>query len=400
MAISDLHMCGVTQDGKLWHTLRSMQGTIASWSPWEQVKGPGPFINIDCVRVAQPGSQGNDNPPLEFHILGVTQDGKLWHTVSTVAHQWHSFEDFGARIGGSWGAFQRVRAAQLHGKLHVCPIVLTAQGQRRILHTVRDTNGNWSSFEDATQPELASFPGSFVNVDCTGLWDSTEELHVCGVTDDGKLWHTINCDNPPWLPFINVQVMSSNIPSSISTVSIAIPSEMLHVCVQAHGDLWHTTRSSDIPPSWQPAFDAIKNKAGNPGAFGSISCADIGGELHLCGNTSDGKIWHTRFSSAANASGWQPFESVKAGNNPGPMDHISITGEPPATGPQGEDPHCAPIQIQIGNDISAMQGLQTQLASTTNSASINQLNVQIAGLRQAIAVLQQQAQQYNCPGSF
>jgi hypothetical protein len=52
----------------------------------------------------------------------------------------------------------------------------------------------------------------------------------------------------------------------------------------------------------------------------------------------------------------------------------------------------------MGNDISAMQGLQSQLASTTNSATINQLNVQIAGLQQAIASLQQQAQQYNCPG--
>jgi hypothetical protein len=67
--------------------------------------------------------------------------------------------------------------------------------------------------------------------------------------------------------------------------------------------------------------------------------------------------------------------------------------------PQVGDPHCASIQIEIENDTLAMQALQSQLTNTSDSAIINQISMQIAGLQRAIAALQQQAQTLNCPGA-
>jgi hypothetical protein len=58
-----------------------------------------------------------------------------------------------------------------------------------------------------------------------------------------------------------------------------------------------------------------------------VRCAGVNGELHVCGITSDGNLWHTiRF-----AQNWQPFGDVKgAVGNPGnliDMDCASAAGE-------------------------------------------------------------------------
>lgn len=393
--MAELHMCGITGDGKMWHTSGSTDGSPVSWSAWQEVTAtaaghPGFFSNLDCARVA--GQDGK----LDLHVCGVTQGGKLWHTIQLTQGEWQPFEDLGARIGGNWGAFQRVRMAELVGQLHICVIVQTSQGQWRILHSVRHTNGTWESFVDINQPQLAGFPGSFVNVDCTGLWDVLNQLHVCGVTQDGKLWHTIYSADPAWLPFIDVQVISAGAPGSFQTLSIALQDEKLHVCTQSQGDLWHTMRLPDTP-GWLPTFDNIKMRAGNPGSFSSISCANVDGQLHLCGATRDGKLWHTVFTSDTNTPGWHSFEGVTAaGGNPGPIGHVCITGDPPRTGPGGEDPICAPIHIKIGNNTFQMQVLQRQRANTHDPAAIALFNRQIAGLQQTIASLQQQARGHNC----
>ncbi len=309
--LEQVNIFGITNDGKLWQTTREMRKSEAVWDPWQDVKAlaasdPGPFISADC-----------DVNGLILHICAVTNDGKLWHTFRQPG--WQPFEDVKARIGGDWGELRDVGVAMLGDGLHVCVTALTSLGQWRILHTTRHADGTWDSFEDVNA--LTAFPGSFISIDCANI---KGELHVCSVSDDGKLWHTVRSSQNSWLPFEDVQATASNAPDGFASVSITEGDGDLHVCAQAGGDVWHTIRFSSDPPSWQSVFDSAKERAGDPGSFGLTGCASLQGELHICGVTDDGKLWHTiRF---VQPPGWLQFEDIAAVvGNPDPGLFIFVT---------------------------------------------------------------------------
>ena len=380
-----LHICGTTNDGKLWHTTRSMQGSAESWSPWEEIKPaaaslPGPFIRVSCTSIMTPQTA-------ELHIFGVIQGGKLLHTSRPPQKDWQPFEDLEIHIGRGWGTYKDV--AVTRNNLQLCALALTKPKEQRILYTTRG-NRTWDSFQDVNRTQLAGFPGSFSSISCE--IGKLGELHVCGITDDGKLWYTNHFFDPPWLPFTNVSAITKNAPKALKDVSIAEVSGTLHVFVQAGGNLWHTTRSTD-PPYWQSTFDDIKQQASNPGTFDAISCTAIGtdhsSELHVCGLTNDGKLWHTFLSSASTSPKWQPFEDLTAIiGNPGHLSSVSSTNEPIFTleVPEGYDPTCDQYNACIDNDMSMIEYLQQQGVS----------NGQIQGLQDDIASVRQQAQDYGC----
>jgi len=63
----------------------------------------------------------------------------------------------------------------------------------------------------------------------------------------------------------------------------------------------------------------------------------------------------------------------------------------------GANPGCKPIRKMIATDNSQIQALQSQKANTSDPAKKMQIDTQIAGKRQDIASLQQQAKQLGCP---
>jgi hypothetical protein len=402
----DLHVCGITDDGKLWHTSRSVQSSHAVWSPWEEVNAPGMsslhhFVKVACVSTRR--EKDGSSTDKEFHVLAITDDGKLLHTSRLVQQNWQPFEDLGQTIGNA-GPFRNVGGNEFRGTLDICVIVSVEHGDQRILHTTRSSSGAWGRFEEITQSQLAGFPASFTSADCVSdfMVFLFAGLHVCGLTHDGKLWYTLNFPPPTWLPF--AQIPSKNGPNAFTDITVALGSGGLHICSQAEGTIWHTMRFLN-PPRWQDTFDNVKEHAGsNPGTFVSASCADLAGDLHIFGLTEDGKLWHTFLSSSVPAPGWQPiwhpFEDVTAlVGSPGHFTFISVTTDPGAWGPigGGGDPTCDVINTCIANDKLQIQTLQVQEANTGNQAAIAQMNQQIAGLKQAIASLQQQAQQHHCP---
>jgi hypothetical protein len=94
-----LHLVGVTTDGRLWHTVRNTNGT---WTPFGDVEGQagdrGSFVDVDCARVA--GS---------LHVARVTSDGRLWHTVRRPNGTWTPFGDVEGQAGER-GVFRNVSA--------------------------------------------------------------------------------------------------------------------------------------------------------------------------------------------------------------------------------------------------------------------------------------------------
>ncbi|HZU03560.1 MAG TPA: hypothetical protein VFA10_28095 [Ktedonobacteraceae bacterium] len=394
-----LHLLGITSDGRVWHTSQP-EGTYDSegaWQTWEEVKAPGshqpgPFIHVDCVSTET--ADGKE----ELYVLGITQDAKLWYTSRVEGQNWQPFVDLGTRIGGGWN-FRHVAVTEAAGQIDMCVVVSVEHGAQRILHTRRPAGKTtWEQFEEITRPDLAGFPGSFISVDCayTGSYQFAM-LHVCGVTSDGKLWHTIHFANPTWLPFVNVQFLSKNGPSSFANVSLAQLPLQLDVCAQAGGKLWHTARPErSLPLHWQSTFDNISQQTSDTRVFGSIGCSYFNGTLHICGVTDDGKLWLT-WRSSENPSIWQPFEDLTTGiGNPGHFVFACLSGPTTLNAPSAGGPGCPDIQMSLTNDNFQMQALQMQAASTTNNAMIAQINQQIAGLQKNIASLRQQARDRNC----
>ncbi len=155
----------------------------------------------------------------------------------------------------------------------------------------------------------------------------TGNLHLVGLTGDGKLWHTIRFANNSWQSsFGDVKAQESNDPGPFTAVSCAGTGGDLHVVsLTEGGKLWHTIRFAN--GSWQSSFgDVNAQESNDPGPFTAISCAAAGANLHVVCLTSDGKLWHTiRF---ANGSWQSSFGDVKAqeSNDPGPFIPISIGG--------------------------------------------------------------------------
>ena len=249
-----LHLVGVTSDGRLWHTIRYE----TFWSSFGDVKAassnPGTILDADCSLV-----QG------ELHVCAVTNDGRLWHTIRhTTSWSWDSFGDVKAAASDP-GMIVKVVGAEVNGELHVCAV--TNDG--RLWHTIRHA-ASWDSFGDVKA--AASDPGAIVEIACASV---NGELHVCAVTNDGRLWHTIR-HATSWDSFGDVKAAASD-PGTIVKVGAAAVNGELHVSGLtmngwwwwSDGRLWHTIRHA---ASWD-SFADVEGPAGDRGSFQSVSLA-------------------------------------------------------------------------------------------------------------------------------
>jgi hypothetical protein len=152
-------------------------------------------------------------------------------------------------------------------------------------------------------------------------------LQLAGLTDTGGIWHTIRLNDSSWQSFFgDVKGVESNDPGHFSAVGCAGVNDQLQLAALTDdGKMWHTIRRAD--GSWQSFFGDVKGVESNdPGYFSAVSCAGVGGQLHVVGLTDDGGMWHT----IRHADGsWQPaFRDVKdvESNDPGHFSAIGCAG--------------------------------------------------------------------------
>lgn len=150
---------GVTSDGRAWHTIRTPDGWLPFGDVKQQTGDPGDLIDANCSLVNG-----------ELHVCAVTSDGGMWHTIRHVDGSWASFGDVKKQAGDP-GPFTAVACSGDGGQLQVAGV--TAGGQ--LWHTIRRADGSWQSFGDVKKQ--SGDPGPMVDVAC-----STDEgrLHVCG----------------------------------------------------------------------------------------------------------------------------------------------------------------------------------------------------------------------------
>jgi len=258
----------------LWHSIR--QGN--TWSLFADVEGEagerGRFLDVSC----DDDSQG-------LHVCAITDDGRLWHSIRQ-GDPWSQFADVEGEAGER-GRFVKVSCATMGSntmgyQLHVCAI--TDDG--RLWHSIRQGDP-WSQFADVEGE--AGERGRFVDVSCAASYGvSANQLHVCAITDDGRLWHSIRRGDP-WSQFADVESKAGERGRFVD-VSCATEFGNLHVCaITDDGRFWHSIRRGN---PWSQFLD-VEEAAGERGRFVNADCAVMANKLHVCAITDNGRLWHS-----------------------------------------------------------------------------------------------------------
>jgi hypothetical protein len=244
-----------------------------------------------------------------LHLCGVEPDGGLGHSRQRRDGTWDAdFEDVKAATTNPGVVRGAGCGADAAGVLHVCAI--TADGG--MWHTLREADGAWQPYFGDVKA-ATSDPGRFQSVTCAAEPGGT--LHVCGSTTDSGVWHTLRRPDGSWAPvFGDVKSAVGSDVGAFLAIGCGVDSaDTLHLCgVDPDGWLLHTLRRPD--GSWQQEFDVVAS--GDPGLFRAVACAGDRNEmLHICGITTDGRLWHR----ILHPDGWTDFEDVKAvvGGDPG-----------------------------------------------------------------------------------
>lgn len=228
----ELHICGVTGNGDMFHSSR--RKNVAGGDPGaevfsrifstdvESVAGErGRFVDVGCAGVLNP-TTGQD----ELHVVGVTDDGRLWHTIASgvgvtlgLFGSWTPFDDVENHIG-DLGEFVKVDAAANGGQLHVVGVTRTG----RAWHSIR-IPAQWRAAEDV----VIAVPSPLTNltpVDDIAIGFCNEGIPPDGPRDvsqlnvvlvmGGKLQHTVRATHPiawtplslptPWKPFTDLNL--------------------------------------------------------------------------------------------------------------------------------------------------------------------------------------------------
>ncbi len=269
---------------KLWHTIRHP----TNWTPFgdvaAQVGGLSPFADISCASVSG-----------EMHISGSSFDGNLWHAIRRQDGHWTAFGNV-KNVVGDPGHVVKVSVAGTGSDLHMC--VVTTDGH--LWHSLAQfQTGRWSPFADVEGQ--TGDRGTFVDVNCAVV---NSELHVSGITNDGRLWHSIRRSDGRWTPFGDVKGQAGDRGRAMAVASDGTGSELNLCIVTSDGHLWHSIRRAD--GRWTP-FGDVEGQSGDRGLFVEVDCASLDSGLHVGGVTTDGHLWHT----IGQRTGWTAFGDVE-----------------------------------------------------------------------------------------
>ena len=128
-----LQVCAVNAAGRLWHTIRSDDG---SWLPFGDVEGQtGEMGDLTGASATAIGP--------DLHVCAVSAAGRLWHTIRAGDGSWLPFGDVEGQTG-EMGDLVHVATAAVGSDLHVCVV----NGAGRMWHTIRAADGSWLPFGD------------------------------------------------------------------------------------------------------------------------------------------------------------------------------------------------------------------------------------------------------------
>jgi len=246
-----LYVTGVTNTGELKTTTRRHQG---NWT--------APFNTLqsnytDYRRISCSAHNGR------LAVVGITATGKiiskrsnqttfviehrLDHTIHTISHL--SFADIACSLVGF--------------SMHICAVTDTGD----LMHTEQYPNLTFQHYMGTVN---IGNVGKVTKVDCAGAYG---QLHVVFATDAGRVYYTRRNTSGSWEPVVNLGSLVGNI-SAVADISCTIAGATdLHVCaVTTQGELYHTMKRSanTNQGAWQTFWGNVGQHYGAPNDFTAI----------------------------------------------------------------------------------------------------------------------------------
>jgi hypothetical protein len=252
-----LHVVGVTGDGQLWYTVREAGGDWKRFDKRLNPEGRGPFLQAAVTAAGQ----GNR---VEVVVAGVTAAGRLWVTTRKSATEFHPLTQVPAAAGGN-PAFHAVALAAVPGQ-QVNTHLAAVSSDGHLWHTV-GRPGQWPSLQDVeAKPAAGEKPGDLTDVDCS------DNLDLAAVSGNGHVWYAKRNVDTSWEDFRDPEADGHL--GAFLRIGVARLQSVLHLCgVTADGRLCHT-----LGPGPGAVFRDIKAVIKPPpemgvGSFQALGCA-------------------------------------------------------------------------------------------------------------------------------
>lgn len=227
-----------------------------------------------------------------------TTDGALWHTVRGTDGNWSSRGNLKSQLGLAAATTAVAATHEKNGNDQY--IIATADGG--LWHTARFADGSW-------QPKAnlrATLGLTTATAAVTAVADGSGAVQFLIATSDGTLWHTIRFANGAWQAKGNLTTKFGLArASAVTSVSDGTGAAEFAIAT-SDGGLWHTARFGD--GTWMSRGD-LRAKLGLP--LGTVTLAaarGLGGSEYVIG-TSDGGLWHT---IRATDGSWQAKGDLRA----------------------------------------------------------------------------------------
>jgi hypothetical protein len=206
---SDMHVLVSNQDWRLWHTIRFANGT---WQTFNDVEGVAGEIG-DISYVYASGSGGL------LHVCAVANPNlRLYYAIRKDKGQWIQF----AQMPGVTGRTLSVSCSVVSDTLHVLRVRETATGGTLLEHATRSASGIWSAWGNvnaATGSSLTFSQVSSSEVTPGGAPNGAPgELHVIA-SSATHLYHSVRGTNGGWTSFSDVNTLTNFTPGFINSNS-------------------------------------------------------------------------------------------------------------------------------------------------------------------------------------
>lgn len=274
-----------------------------SWTGFNdvQAQGAGNIGGTSGIRNSAAVGMNGDT-----HVLAVTNDGGLFHTIRNQKGTWGGFGDVFA-AANALGNLTQVSATNIGYDLHV---VAVADG--KAFHTVRNATGHWTPFRDITS-------GSVANVTSSAVAVVRGELQVVTISG-GKAFHTIRQWNGNWLTWGNV-AGAAGATGPITSVSTTGSGDETHVVIATDNGTRQHHSVRNFNGTWTP-FTELKGILGTVTAK-SVSTATVDGEVQVAVTTADNKLLHTIRRADRT---WTTTTAVPTPGLPGAPGTLALTG--------------------------------------------------------------------------